>query len=82
MDRDSDISACAKDLKSIATVAFVISVKHWLLKHVTIASNIHVSGIMTYWVDRYGTYDIGAKSHNQGLQFEPTSMSFGQVLRL
>ena len=27
-------------------------------------------------------YDMDADRHNQGLQFEPTTMSFGEVLRL
>ena len=37
LDGDSDMLACAKDLESIAIVVLVISVKHWLLKHVTTA---------------------------------------------
>ena len=37
LDGDSDVLACAKDLESIAMVVLVISVKHWLLKHVTTA---------------------------------------------
>ena len=35
LDRDSDISACVKALKSIAAVVLVISVKHWTLELVT-----------------------------------------------
>ena len=37
LDGDSDVLACAKDLESIAIEVLVISVKHWLLKHVTTA---------------------------------------------
>ena len=37
LDGDSDVLACAKVSESIAIVVLLISVKHWLLKHVTTA---------------------------------------------
>ena len=37
LDGDSDVLACAKDLELIAVVVLLVSVKHWLLKHVTTA---------------------------------------------